>query len=737
VTSTVGRLLGAVYEHVEDAVLVVERGEPGHIVYVNPGFERMTGHASMDAIGKNIADLLRPRRVVGDAEVFAQTRADGQEYFVRRTRVALDEMIGHASLVLEIQRDVTGERALRDSEALYRKLAERASDLISRTDALGRCIYISPSCRDVLGYEPEELVGRHALVELAHPDDRAAQQQVLAKFVQLGQTSGSPLRRRIRRKDGSYVWLETVTHIERNADGRIVEVQSWARDIGARVAAEEALARAEASLRSLLDRLPDGVAVHRDGVILYANAAMLRVTGHDRVEDFIGRSLLDFVHPEERDSVRDRLADGGREGVQSRERRIVSRDGSLRILEITAMPVMFEGEVAFVAVCHDLTERKRMEEQLAAAARMASVGRLASGVGHEINNPLTYMLGNLELAGAEIAALPPGAPSGRLASHISAVREGAERVRNIVRDLKALSVAPDTRLGPVDVERTLDGAAATVDHEIRFRARLVRDYGRVPPVLASEGRLAQVFINLLVNAAQAIPDGEANDNEIRITTREQAGRIIVEISDTGVGIRAEDLPRIFDPFFTTKPIGVGTGLGLSISHTIVTAQGGTLTAERLPSRGALLRVTLPASAEAVAHATTPPPVTGGQPIVRVLIIDDEPQTTRVLAELLAPHDVTLAHSGREAIARLAADTTFDAIICDLQMNDGTGVDVYEYLRGHAPSVARRVIFTTGGAFTTRADEFLRGCPQPVLEKPFDPERLVVLVGQVARGEKTA
>jgi len=122
----------------------------------------------------------------------------------------------------------------------------------------------------------------------------------------------------------------------------------------------------------------------------------------------------------------------------------------------------------------------------------------------------------------------------------------------------------------VDVERALDVAAATADHEIRLRARLVKEYGAVQRALASEGRLTQVFVNLLVNAAQAIPDGEANDNEIRITTREESGRVVVEIRDTGTGIAPEDLPRIFEPFFTTKAKGVGTGLGLSISHTIVT-----------------------------------------------------------------------------------------------------------------------------------------------------------------------
>jgi PAS domain S-box-containing protein len=733
VGSPVTHELRAAFEHVDDGVIVTDPGDGDRVVHVNAAFERSSGYPSLEAVGRSIDELLGPRPIAGEPDLCVVTRKTGEECVVRRRRAPLDPA---SPLVVEVHRDVTAERALRESEALYRKLAERSHDVISRTDSSGRCIYISPSCRDVLGYEPEELVGRLALIDLAHPEDRARQHEVLARFVQQGITSPAPLRIRIRRKDGTYVWLETLTHIERDAEGKIVEVQSWARDVSARMLAEQALAQSEASFRSLLDRLPDGVLVHRDGILLYANGEMARLVGQERAESLVGRSVLDFAHPDERDSVRDRLGETDRTGTRSRERRLLTRDGSERILEVTALPVIFEGAVAFLGICHDVTDRKRMAERLALAERMALVGRLASGVGHEINNPLAYMLGSIELARSELAALAGDAPAsdrfGRLERQILTVQEGAERVRGIVRDLKSLSAADDDTLGPVDVERALDVAAATTDHEIRLRARLVKEYGAVRRALASEGRLTQVFVNLLVNAAQAIPDGEANDNEIRIMTREEGGRVVVEIRDTGLGIAPEDLPRIFEPFFTTKEKGVGTGLGLSISHTIVTAHGGTLTAERLSPRGALFRVTLQASREARTRASSPAARTTDGPRMRVLLVDDEPRAAQVLAELLSPHDVTLAHSGREAIARLTVDASFDAIVCDLQMDDGTGVDVYEYLSERAPKLAGRVIFMTGGAFTQRAREFLERCPQPVLEKPFQAARLDVLLAGLVK-----
>jgi PAS domain S-box-containing protein len=726
--------LRAAYEHIDDGVILSSPDE--RVVYVNAAFERLAGYGADEVVGRLLADVLHPRAVADEPDVFAMTRASGAEYFVRRKRATLDAALAGAPLLFETHHDVTAERALRDAEALYRKLTERSRDLVSRTDASARCIYMSPSCRAILGYEPDELVGSLALVNLAHPEDRARREQVRERFVAEGRTSGSPVRMRVRRKDGTYVWLETLTHIERDAESRIVEVQSWARDVSAAVAAEQALAQSEASFRSLLERMPAGVAVHRDGTILYANAALVKMTGRERAEEIVGRSLLELIHPAERPAVEGRLKDTSRTGAVSRRRRIIAADGTERLLEVTAVPLVFEGEIAFVAICHDITEHERMEQRLALAERMALVGRLASGVGHEINNPLAYMLGSIELARGDLDELSAEVLASdridRLEGHLVTVREGAERVRDIVRDLKLLSVARDDRLGPVDVERALDVAASTVQHEIRQRARLAKEYGGVPLALSSEGRLAQVFVNLLVNAAQAIPDGDANDNEIRITTREVSGSVVVEIRDTGIGIAPSDLPRIFEPFFTTKPHGVGTGLGLSISHTIITAHGGKLTAERLPSRGTLFRVELRAACENVAEAAAPDSMPMSGPRARVLVVDDEPHVARVIAQLLAPHEVTLAHSGRDAVTCLGDDAAFDAIVCDLQMNDGTGVDVYEHLVEHAPSLADRIIFTTGGAFTQRAKDFLDRCPQPVLEKPFEAATLASLVGKVAR-----
>nr|WP_267146736.1 two-component regulator propeller domain-containing protein [Pyxidicoccus xibeiensis] len=243
---------------------------------------------------------------------------------------------------------------------------------------------------------------------------------------------------------------------------------------------------------------------------------------------------------------------------------------------------------------------RQTQAQLVQAGRMAAVGQLAAGVGHEINNPLAYIVSNLEHASeeADVLARELGELRGagpRLKDVSQALREalhGADRVRRIVRDLKTFSRPDEEQQGPVDLHAVLDSAAKIAMAELRPRAKLVRDYGEVPRVEGSEARLAQVFLNLLINSAHALPEGRAESNEVRLVTRVAPdGMVVAEVRDTGIGIAPESLGRIFDPFYTTKP-GVGTGLGLSLCHAYVTAMGGSISVESEPGRGAVFRVTL-------------------------------------------------------------------------------------------------------------------------------------------------
>src|ERR1019366_3468677 len=234
-------------------------------------------------------------------------------------------------------------------------------------------------------------------------------------------------------------------------------------------------------------------------------------------------------------------------------------------------------------------------------------------------------------------------------------------------------------------------------NEIRHRARLVKEYGDVPLVLATEARLGQVFLNILVNAAQALEVGDAAENVIRVrAATERDGQVVVQVSDTGPGIPPDILDRIFDPFFTTKPVGLGTGLGLWICQGIVTSLGGEITAESRPGEGATFRVVLPSAISADRPSTPEPPAVAPAPDARrleLLVVDDEIAIGRTLAIALADEfEVATATSGRAALAILAGEPRFDVVLCDLMMPDVSGMDVHERIARERPELAKRFVF---------------------------------------------
>jgi PAS domain S-box-containing protein len=387
--------------------------------------------------------------------------------------------------------------------------------------------------------------------------------------------------------------------------------------------------------------------------------------------------------------------------------------------------------------------RAKLESQLLFADRMASMGQLSAGVAHEVNNPLAYVIGNLDLASMELAGLENDcrgqAPvlDARLPAireRIAQMQEAAERIRVVVRDLKVFSRPDDEGIGAIDLVQVIDSAINMLANEIRHRARLVRDYGQLPPIRGNAARLGQVFLNLLTNAAQAIPEGATSEHEIRVSGHSRDGQVTVAVSDTGQGIRPEHLPRVFDPFFTTKPLGVGTGLGLSITHGIVAAFGGTITVESEVGAGATFRITLPAAPDepprpqaAVAAPAAPPEPPAATRRARILVIDDEEMMCAVLRAVLSGHDVVALTDAQQALERLTRGERFDVILCDMMMPQMTGMDFHARVAESLPDQVQRIIFMSGGAFTARAREFLAEVPNPRIDKPFDTPTLLALV----------
>jgi PAS domain S-box-containing protein len=395
-----------------------------------------------------------------------------------------------------------------------------------------------------------------------------------------------------------------------------------------------------------------------------------------------------------------------------------------------------------VGACTDVTERRRMLERLQLADRMVAVGTLAAGVAHEINNPLAFVSANVSYAleALERLAGEEGPSPERLAGAVDECRSalgeaasGADRVRRIVQDLKLLSRTDEDRVVPTDVGRALETALHIARIDLGQRARITTRLAEVPPIAGDESRVSQVLLNLLVNAAQAIPEGQADRNEIEIRLGAEGGRVVLTVRDTGCGIPPENLKRIFDPFFTTKPIGIGTGLGLAISHRIVTALGGELDVESAPGRGATFRVAFPiAAGAAVSPAPTPAPPTpprGG----RVLVVDDEPLFCRAMARIIGPdHEVVTLGDPREALRRIEAGEAFDLVFADLVMPGMGGVDFHEALARLDPDLAARTLFVTGGTFTKASADFVERMGERVLEKPVEVEQVRAAVATALR-----
>lgn len=376
-------------------------------------------------------------------------------------------------------------------------------------------------------------------------------------------------------------------------------------------------------------------------------------------------------------------------------------------------------------------ERRRMQQQLLLADRLSAVGTLAASVAHEINNPLAYVLGNIEFALGRLSRVgAPSADASEVMQALTHAREGSERIRATTRDLKVFCRTDEETRAPVNVRKVMESSINMAWNEIRHRGRLSKQFNAVPAVEGNENRLGQVFLNLLVNAAQALPDDRVEQNEVSVSVRADGYSVVVEVSDNGCGISAAQQARMFEPFFTTKPAGVGSGIGLSICRSIVHDLGGQIEVESALGQGSTFRVTLPAL-EASFNSHPPGIAALATRRARLMVIDDEPALCAVIKRLLAgEHDVhTFLHAG-EALKSLRHDASFDLIFCDLMMPRMSGMEFHAQLSEQDPDLASRTVFLTGGVMNGPARQFLSAISNRVIEKPFTSHALEEAIAHV-------
>ncbi len=369
----------------------------------------------------------------------------------------------------------------------------------------------------------------------------------------------------------------------------------------------------------------------------------------------------------------------------------------------------------------DMTDERELQQRLLLSERMSAIGTLTASIIHEIRNPLTFVWSHLRSLRSTDTNLP-----NEMSTLVDEAYEGADRIRTISKEITELSHGETpAETGVVDLKEVLDSAIRMAQPEVQHRASIVREYEEgALYTRGSKTRVGQVFLNLIVNAAQAIQPGDLSRNTITVRARTiENDRVCIEVQDTGPGIPAQLLRRVFDPFVTTKPAGRGTGLGLSICRRIVHSLEGTIEIQSHPGQGTVVRVVLKQAVGSPVPLSAPPPSTTAVRLaagrrLRVLVVDDEPVIARLIQKALVGHQVTIAHDGRQAVA-LMGEHAYDVILCDLIMPEMTGMDVYRAALQRATPMHERIVFMTGGAFTQRARDFLQRVPNMRIEKPFD------------------
>ena len=614
--------------------------------------------------------------------------------------------------------------ALADLEE-YRRAFDLSDDILIVAMRDGRVLRVNDGATRMLGWPPGAFLGE-AFKALIHPDDLPRSLEVASS----GQASRDFINR-VRHRDGHEHLISWMLRPERSPIfGPVVYLRGV--DVTLKLRREEELVASREQLAEAQD------IAHIGTVALDYRTRRLEVSPQFRRLAALSEDADVQAAVSERVSAPDRarLEDAilrGRTGQPSSLQLTARLPQGNRVMKVWMRPHKdAKGSVVrLVAVVQDITEEVRLTAQLRLAERMASLGTLASGIAHEVNNPLAFVVSNLNTVRADLARVSeiPGVDLEDLRAALSEAQEGAERVAAIVGNLKAFSRGDDERLpAACDLRPILEGVLNLAHNETLHRARVVKRFEPVPLVMANQARLGQVFLNLVLNAAQAIPDGHVEENVITVSTRAEDGHALVTVEDTGHGIAPEHLSRVFDPFFSTKDAGRGTGLGLFIAQGIVRELGGEIELDSSVGVGSKFRVRLPA------NQAPKPAIARAPDRAQVLVVDDEPLILRSLLRTVGrTHEVTTATSGREAL-ELLAKRDFDLVLCDMMMPELSGMELWERL---SEEKRGRVVFMTGGTFTPEAQGFLEAASPPVLQKPFTAEALASLLevrlGAEARG----
>jgi PAS domain S-box-containing protein len=631
-------------------------------------------------------------------------------------------------------------------DPLYRDLAERMQDVVTVTDREGRFLYVSPSAATMTGNSPADLLGRSSCDMLAHPDD----ERLLGQAAQQAMSGTTTLVTwRCRRKSGGFVWLESrVSRLPDEPSGA-VRLLGVSRDIESRLTTEAALREAETSMRALVERAALGIfRVTRSGRFLDVNDALVNMLGYPNAQALRDADMIRDILCDDRDRERwsaDAEGDHMSDWYEQTWRRLDGAQIQMRLAVRTARDAYGRPQY-YEAICENVTERRRRDEILRRGDRMSTLSRTLAGVAHEINNPLTAIVGF-----TQILLKGERAPEDRRA--LETMLSEGRRAARIVKDLLLIATRQESLLGEIvhvnDVARYIMDTQryAMETHGIRTQLHLAADN---PAIHGDPAQIEQVLLHLLGNARQALIEqmermrargatpAHSWTPEVALRISSEASFVGIEIADNGPGISAADLPHIWDPFWTSREEGQGSGLGLSVVHGIVGSHGGTIDVDTSVGRGTRFRLTLPRyvaevqKAEEAAEAATALGNRLKKQALRpldLLIVDDEEVLRNLLMRFFSArgHAVVAAAEGTQAI-RLAEQSSFDVVICDLRMPGMDGRDVIRRLR-LLPSCARTRFVLATGDTSTSLDRLREEGTQidALVTKPYNVDAMLAIV----------
>jgi len=720
----------------------------GTFLYGNKKAEEIIGYSREELIGKSFLQLnLLPQEYLVKAakllalnaigkttgpDEFELIRKDGSHAWVEIVAIPVKHPQGMTvtGYVVDITERKLAEEALRQSEEKYRTILDSIEDGYFEVDLGGNFTFFNDSVCRSLGYTRDEMMGMNFRVFTPEEDVKT----VYKAFNQVYRT-GKPIQGfswRSDQKDGTKGFAETSVSLLRNQAGEIIGFRGISRDVTERKQMEESLRQSEERYRTILDDMGDGYfELDLAGNITFFNDSLCRMFGYPG-EELKGMNYKALTPEENVEAMYKIFNQVYRMGkpLEQVQAEVIRKDGSRRFSEVSASLLRNQkGDIiGFRGIHRDITERKGAEQQLLTASKLASVGELAAGIAHELNNPLTGIIGYAQLLSDRQNV------SQDIKKDLDRIYYESQRAARIVQNLLGFARRHEPQKTYFDVNELIEKTLELRDYQLRTSNIGVYTNlaSNLPQMLADYHQMQQVILNILINAEHAIAQTK-HRGKITITTSMVEDCIKISIADDGPGISKNSINRVFDPFFTTKEVGSGTGLGLSVCYGIITQHGGKIYVQSQQGRGATVNIELPLAAEGQAIVEEKVVVAENRPhrlkaTRHILIIDDEPAICDILTRALSEEGyITDSVSNARAALEKIAENSYELCIIDLKMPQMSGKELYEIMKRRFPSLAERVVFITGDTITPATENFLTSTGKPYLFKPFNSNQLVELV----------